>query len=865
MGDVSTNEAKGAQSGEPIVGSSPARQRLPHPVIVADRIPRRLRRPEDLFEALFCTIGIVLVVILGIFAHATTQGVTEDVRLALGTTVQQILRLPVTLIESLFVLIAPLMVLFSLARRQRFRSIVEVIITGMVSALVGWGITAGLPLLPRLLVDSLLIRTPRGDTISLDVILMVLIAGLTVAGDSGTMRSIRYSWYGVWVLLVVQVIWGTTTVPGMVVTVLLGRVFGLLARWVLGFDDRRALPADLVEAVLDMGFIPTRIVRCDLPTDVAPLETWEVSESNQDPDLSTARINRPLETRPAPGADASYTVTPQLSTGADRHYQMWDEDGTRLDLHVLDPVRAITGTLGELWNHVRLRGIARWVSPTIKANAERSVLTASSAAAAGTSTPIPFGIAEAGDSVVILWQALPPVAPLLALADNGNEISNALLDQAWLQLRCAHRRSISHRNLDFNAVVVDSFNNLWILDWNQGDVATTELNQHIDCAQMLVHLTLAVGEERATDSAIRHFSRAELIAISMVMQSAVLPPDLRSRMRRTKVLVNLRTKLADMANTSPEEVAPIKLERFAPRTIVMFVIGAVALVAVLTSLNFEAILSAVKDANAWWILVSFLIGCTTWVGAAIPLVSFAPVKIRLRDATLAQMAASLATIVAPAGIGPAALNLRFLTKQKMKMPAAVATVTLVQISQFLTSVILLLTVAVVTGTSLSLPTIPAALIWVVVALVAIILALLAVPQVRRWIWAKAKPTWDQVYPQLVWVVAHPKELLIALGGNLLMNLGYIGAFATALMAFNYSLSPITITMTYLISNTLGSVVPAPGGIGPVEAALTGGLQVAGIPTAVAISTAVIFRVVTFYGRIPFGWIAMHYSQKKGLI
>lgn len=864
MGDENTNEANGAipNAGEIVTTTS---RRLRRPVIVADRIPRRQRRPEDLFNALFCLIGIAFVLLLGVYAHATTQGVTEDVRVALSSTFQQILRLPVTVIESLFVLISPIAVMISLARRGRFRSIVEVIVTGMVSAILGWVLLMAMPMLPRILTESLLIQSPRGDTVSLDLILIVLIAGMTVAGDSSSMKSVRYSWYGVWGLLIIAIIWGTITVPGMLITVLLGVLFGLIARWIFGFDDQRALPADLVAAVLDMGFVPTRIVRCDLPTESDPLDTWSVQESEREPDLSTARTNRVLVTRPIAGADTSYTVTTQLSMGADRHYQVWNEEGVRMDLHVLDPVRAITGTLGELWNRIRLRGITRWVSPVVKANAERSVLTASSAATAGANTQAPLGIAEAGDSVVILWQALPPVAPLLSLTENGNEISDSLLDQAWAQLRDAHRRSISHRNLDVNALAADEHDNLWILDWDQGDVATSEINQHIDCAQMLVHLTLAVGEDRAMNSALRHFSRAQLIAISMVMQSAVLPLNLRSRLRRTRILVDLRTRLADMANTLPEEVAPIKLNRFSPKTIIMFLVGAIALVAVLTSLNFDAILNAFKDANAWWILASFLIGCVTWVGAAIPLVAFSPVKIRLWDATVTQIAASITSIVAPAGIGPAALNLRFLNRQKMKMPAAAATVTLVEVSQFLTSAILLVVVAVVTGTSLNIPTIPSSLIWAIVAIFVVILGVLAIPQVRNWIWAKAKPTWDQVYPQLVWVVAHPKELMIAFGGNFLMNFGYIAAFAAALYAFNFSLNPITIITTYLISNTLGSVVPSPGGIGPVEAALTGGLQVVGVPAAIAISTAVVFRVVTFYGRIPIGWFALRYSEKHGLI
>ena len=256
----------------------------------------------------------------------------------------------------------------------------------------------------------------------------------------------------------------------------------------------------------------------------------------------------------------------------------------------------------------------------------------------------------------------------------------------------------------------------------------------------------------------------------------------------------------------------------------------------------------------------------TWVGAAIPLVAFAPKKIRLWNATLAQMAASMVTVVAPAGIGPAALNMRFLNREKLSTPVAVATVTLVQISQFVTSVILLLLVVVGTGSSVSSLSIPTmTIVWVVAAVGTLLAAVLAFPKVRKWIWDKVRPSWDQVYPQLLWIMGHPRQLLIAIGGNILMNLGYIGAFGLSLAAFGYSLDPLTLALTYLVSSTLGSVIPTPGGIGPVEMALTAGLQVAGIPPAIALSTAVLFRLVTFYGRIPFGWIALRNMEKKGLL
>ena len=58
-------------------------------------------------------------------------------------------------------------------------------------------------------------------------------------------------------------------------------------------------------------------------------------------------------------------------------------------------------------------------------------------------------------------------------------------------------------------------------------------------------------------------------------------------------------------------------------------------------------------------------------------------------------------------------------------------------------------------------------------------------------------------------------------------------------------------------------MPSPGGIGPVEIALTAGLVAAGIPSAVALSTAIVYRLVTFWIPIPVGWLSLQRLQRLG--
>ena len=838
--------------------------RLPKPVYVSDRVPIRLRRTDDLIEAGLALAGIVLMLLIAIFLQSTTQGVEEDVRAVFSDIVRKVLFLPFSVLEGLFVIVAPVGIIVHLAARRDFAVIINTILTAIGVSLIGWGYLLALPHLPEVVRDALIVSTVPGQLSAVDVVIVVLVSMLTVAGTADSSRAIQYSWWGVWILLLYSLIRGTTTLPGVVLTVLGGRLFGTLARWVAGFSDGRAMPADLVSACLDVNILPARIVRADVSTTSEPLETWLVEESDHKPDYRRGQIHPPLVTEPVKEASEEFEVSPQFSRAADRMYQVWEHDGPNVDLQIIDPATSFTSMVGDVWTNFRLKGMSRWVTPSIKASAERSMLTAATAASAGVRTPMPVGLAEAGTSIAVLWETMPQTVSIITLRQHRMEVTDDILDQAWSQLHRAHLRGTSHRNLGRDAVRVDEAMNVWIVDWSEGEVGATPMTRRIDFAQMLVLQSLATDVDRAVDSAVRQIGVSEVLATGLVLQSAALPTSVREAARRRKILDQLRDKLSKIAPAvqAPE---PLKLQRFSVRTVLMFVLGATALVVVFGGLNFNAVAEAVRGSNLWWILAAALFGALTWVGAAIPLVAFSPVKIRLFWATMAQMAASIVTLVAPAGVGPAALNWRFLSKQKVPLPVAVATVTLVQVSQFLTSVVLLVVVVVGTGATVDVQIPTTTIIWVAAAVATIAVAVLSIPALRRYLWKIIQPFWDQAYPQFLWALGHPKELLVAFGGNLLQNLGYIAAFGCALAAFGYNLSPFTLAITYLLSSTLGSVIPTPGGIGPVEAALTAGLQVAGIPTAVALSTAVVFRLVTFYGRIPFGWIALRVMEKRKLL
>ena len=844
-----------AKSGEVTLPVPARRLRLPRPAYIADRIFTMQRRREDIVDVVISILAILVIWTIGTVASATTRGVTMDV--LQFQLIRQILILPVNLVEGLIILITPILVIVSLALRRRLHTIIQVIVTSIIAAFGGWIIAILTGLLPAYLTIPLsvdrLIATQgykSGFVIAINLVIVTLCAMFTSAGEAQSMRAIRWGWTGVWIILVLGVLRSSMTLPVAFISVFLGRAFGSGSRWIMGYDDQRAKGTALVEALLGIGITPSRIVRTDLDTSTEPLSTWAVAEN--------ARGH--LAQVPADLGDMGITVTRRPDPDHNRHYQVWSDTGLAYELIVMDPGQELTGTLLEMWNNLRLRGISRWVSPSLKAQAERSSFTTLQALRAGVFTQEPIAIASANDSIIMVLSALPPTTPLTEL---GEQVTDEVLDRAWEQLRYAHTRGISHRALTPEAVVVDASSDVWLLDWDSGEVATSELNQSIDIAQMLVLTALAVGPERALEAGRRCVGDETLIACAPVIQKPVLPASVNQLLRRSDLLSDLRAAL--VGNSEAETAPTADLQRFRPRTIFTIAIAFIAVFIVVSSLNFSDLVTTLKSANPWWMAASAVLACLIWVGSAVPLMALSPEKLHFRDTLIAQVAASIITVVAPAGVGPAALNLRYLRKRRVPTAAAVTTVTLMQISQALITIILLLLVMVSAGSSLSV-SLPYGTILAVVAVVMLAVGVIvAVPQVRRWIWAKIQPTWQQVYPRLLWIIGQPRRLAAVVAGNLLMNIGYVGAFWTAMVAMGGSLNFSTVAITYLTANAAGSFIPSPGGIGTVETALTSGLTVAGVSSSVAIATALLYRLVTFYGRIPFGWLAMKYMEKKDLI
>jgi uncharacterized membrane protein YbhN (UPF0104 family)/tRNA A-37 threonylcarbamoyl transferase component Bud32 len=839
MPDASTSApaAPGRPDG-PAAGSGdprPGTDGLGRPQVV-DSPEVRVHHPSDLLGVVLTLLGAVAVMVLATYAHNTATGVAEDVQ-GFAVLLRQLLIVPVALLESVVTFVVPIAVLVELAVRRLGRQMIEASIAAIVAVLVSSSVAW---LIEHVgsdqLVAGLSVRLAGELTLTIPGYIALIAGLLTATGPRNRRRTVAWSWNLVWVAVGIMVITGGVSLPGVAVALLIGRATGLAVRYVSGVRSERAYGSSLVAGVRRAGWHPLVLVRI------------------------------PAEDRPeAPATPVGTPAARAVARSTDhRVYEMTTDDGRMLDVVVLDGDRQVVGFLSRLWRSLRLRGLDGRSVVSLRQAAERAALLAYTATAAGVRTPQLRGIAEADSSMILVQDRVLDATPLADL--EPEQITDAVLQEIWAQLGTAHEAGLAHRTLTSDAILVSGDAErptVWLVGWEQGDVASSDLARRMDRTQMVALLALRVGPARALESAVAVLPEADIAAIGPLLQTITLPRRTREELRAHKeVLTELRSAL--VARLPEADVEPVQLIRFGARAVLTILLTTAAVIILLTSINLQTILDALQSTDWRLSVLAFALGMATLFGAALALVAFSPVRLSLWRATVAQSAATFVALAAPAGIGPAALNLRLLTRRGTSTSLATATVALVQVAQFVVTMLLLLVLSVASGTNqLERFTVSPVVVVVVGVLAAIVAGAMLVPWVRQWVAAKTLPTLRQTWPRLIEVVGQPSRLAIGIAGNVLTTFGYILAFEVCLRAFGQELSLVQVAIVYLAGNTAGSIAPTPGGIGTTEIALAGALSVVGVNPGVATSVAVLFRVLTYWLRIPVGWASMRYLQRVG--
>ncbi|WP_122819647.1 lysylphosphatidylglycerol synthase transmembrane domain-containing protein [Varibaculum vaginae] len=853
-----------------ISGDTASPQRNQHVTEIVDAKNSRLRRIDDLARAGLYLATIILVVLLAIYAHTTTQAVAQDLtKVFINTTLAQILLLPLSMLQNLFILLSPVSLLIMLALRGQWLRTFQAAFTAIVGGVVAFGASVLFSALPYVFSNALKVWAVGGSIVAISIPFTAVVAMMTMAGERRRDQLVRLLWAITWAILALAVLQGRMTLPSALITVLLGTFTGCIGRYLWGVRNYRPTGTALIRALTRVGIIPRRILRLDPPTEGDLLCVEQVTFTTEADSLlpvgKMKSASLPLDPVSELATFAGQDLKSQGETAglSDRVYCVISENSRRYRVVATDGDSRLSTWITGIWNNLRLRSFSKSTAATVRQNGEYTALMGAMTTRTQVNTRPYHGLAHSGTTMLNIFEDDIALRPFSSL--DSADILDEQLISAWKQLLHAHQGGLAHRNINAQNLCLGSDGSPYFLNWSQGEVAASKMSILIDQVQLLVLTSLVVGEDQAVKAMGQVLPASQIEAMVPVLQTLALPDSTRRQVRKTSLLPNLRQRLLSISQTDPATIPRAQLRSFSWSSLIFTALGVAAVLVILGSLNFKEIYATIITANGWWIGGGIFFAIVMSCGQALSLQAVTPNPLGYLELFLLQMAGSVTSLVVPAGLGVGALNLRYLTKKNMTSALALATVSLMQLFQFVITVALLAVMVMFTGTSMNVRLPSSTMVAAVLVIVAALVTAFALPKVRKWIWGKIEPSFYQVWPRLIWITSSPRRMFLTALGCLLQTGLQLSAFYCAVAAFGYHLPIATITVTFLVSNTLGSLIPTPGGLGPVEAALTAGLQVAGVPGAIALSGALLYRLLTFWMRAPLGWLAMRYLQRHDVL
>jgi glycosyltransferase 2 family protein len=534
-------------------------------------------------------------------------------------------------------------------------------------------------------------------------------------------------------------------------------------------------------------------------------------------------------------------------------------DGTRVQVRLYGRDTRGSGLARRLWALARRQpAAAGHIAIGSRARLDQLALACGLARRASVPCPSVLLFGQMPGETLVLLTTVPAGAQL----DAAVSVADATL--LFASLRALHHCGIAHRDLrPENLFVSEKSAGFRSLD--AAVPAASELARRLDLAQALATLAPAVGAPGAISALREGYGTVDVRAVAAVLQPGALAPWGWRAMRASQACLNeVRNELLGPGSS---DVPTARLERFRWRTVISAIGLTVAAYLLVGQVSGADIPGTLSRANPGWFAVAVLASAVTYVAAAENLAAFVPKHLSLIRGFGVQLSSAFVGVAMPPTVGHVAVNARYLHRQDVDEGSIAAAVTMSQIVNVVTTVLLLVIFGLLTGSGLSRFKIaPGADVLIGLAAIAAVIAILAaVPQTRARLTGIVWPHLRSVGPRLLDAVSHPLRLALSVGANLLLTAAYLVAFIAALWAIGAHPAILPAAVVYLAGNAVGSAAPTPGGIGGVEAVLAAGLTAIGIPAHEAIPAVLLFRVATFWLPIPAGWVAYLVLRRRGVL
>ncbi|MEZ0448704.1 lysylphosphatidylglycerol synthase transmembrane domain-containing protein [Cellulomonas sp. ICMP 17802] len=784
----------------------------------------RLRRPTDVL------LLIASVVALGLLALAAPgpSGADEAIDTVLAR-LEPVFGWLWSIAYAVLTLWAVGVVLLAALSRGRRRLLVDQLTASVLAfgAAMGVGALAGTD--PSAIVDGMVSSGPPVVYVATRV---AVVTAVVVASSPHLARPWRYVGRAVVALGAVAAIGlGATNLLGASGAIAVGIAAAAVAHLLLGSPQGRLTTAQVQVALADIG-VPTTSV------------SWA----------------------------ASRTAADVLVAGSDR--------GAELLVKVYGRDSWDSQVVGSAWTALTRRGERAHVWGTRRSRVEHEALFTLLAAQAGVPTldVVAVGTADQGDALLVTS------CPRARLDDlDAGLLDDELLAGLWRAVVTLNDAGIAHGRIESRTLVVRADGMAALADFDAAARVVDAGDPLADQARLLVVTAVSVGPERALAAAVAAVGVDHLAEVLPYLQPAALGSRTRADVRDASwTLEDLRA--AAVAAAGVEEPPLERLRRVTPASIGRLVLMGLLvylLVTLLAGVDVASVAAALKSADWVWLLAALLVSPLIQASLAGATMGAATARLRYVPVLMLQYSIQFISLVLPATAARLALEVRFF--QKFGIPAATALSfgLIDSVSGFVVQValIVLILVSGLPGFTSSLVTgsggtsgsgsTSTSLVAVLVAVIVVgIIVTVAVPRLRHRVTALVPRVRSALAEQAhsahsaLGVLRRPGKVSAMLGGNLGAQLLQAAVLGLCLHAFGETASFSQLILINTAVSLFSGLMPVPGGMGVAEAGFTAGLQAVGVPSAIAVSTAITFRLVTFYLPPLWGAAAMRWLRRQ---
>ncbi len=538
--------------------------------------------------------------------------------------------------------------------------------------------------------------------------------------------------------------------------------------------------------------------------------------------------------------------------------------------------------IGSTWTALTRRGEAPRLTMGRRERVGHEAMVALLAERAGVPVlPVITSGEDIGGDALLVVQA-----PARSLADlPPDAVDDAWLAEAWAALLCLHAAGIAHRRIDHDRVVERRDGTLALADFADSRLNAAVTDRMIDRVHLLVTTWLVVGPERAVAAAVAALGADGLAETLPYVQNPVLTHALRRDVDAAqRDIDDLRAPA--VAASGAEEVRLVELRRVTvgsllKSAVVVFVVY--TLISLFAGVDFSQVVAELKAADYALLALALLVAPLVQPGLSFATLGATVQKLPYLPVLMLQYAIQFIAVVLPATAARVAVEIRFFERFGIASGRAVTMGMIDGFSGFVVQVMLLLlvgfsvlpTVSTSVGSSsggsssgeasLSLVglAIGIAVLWAVVTVAVPSRrrrALRVIPKVRESLRQQATAARSAFV-----VLRHPSKVGQMLLGNVWAQLVQAVVLGICLAAFGGSASLAELILVNTFVSLFAGLMPVPGGVGVAEAALAYGLQAIGVDSAVAISTAIAFRLVTFYVPPLWGSLALRWLRKRAYL